>query len=226
VDPPSGPPADLISYPDFANAGTLSLNGTAAIVKAGAAGHRVLRLTNGRYLQAGSAWAPQQIDLSRSFSTTFDTSLHHGRQGADGIAFVLQTGGPRVLGGIGGGLGYRGSSPSVAVEFDTYQNAPDPDANHVAVATDGHPDTPLAVATAPFVMFGRPFRVTIKYDAPSHTLQVWINRRTAKPAASPLISQVVDISAVLGSTTSYVGFTGATTFSAVAWPRRAPRPGA
>ena len=57
--------------------------------------------------------------------------------GADGIAFVIQ---PLAsdLGGTGGGIGYQGIDPSVAVEFDTWNNHFSGTAlNHAAVIYDG-----------------------------------------------------------------------------------------
>ena len=59
--------------------------------------------------------------------------------GADGIAFVIQ---PLAsdLGGTGGGIGYQGIDPSVAVEFDTWNNHFSGTAlNHAAVIYNGVP---------------------------------------------------------------------------------------
>jgi hypothetical protein len=43
--------------------------------------------------------------------------------GGDGFAFVLQPSGPRIKGGSGSGLGYKGINNAFAIEFDTYYNA-------------------------------------------------------------------------------------------------------
>ena len=48
----------------------------------------------------------------------------------------------------GGGLGFVGVHPAVAVELDTYKNPTDPDANHVGVLVSGSPQAHLA-ATDP-----------------------------------------------------------------------------
>jgi hypothetical protein len=211
VDPPSPPETELISYPDFTAVDALSINGTATIARGAAPARRpVLRLTNGGFRQAGSAWSTTQIDSHRSFTTTFDVSLHYGSRGADGFAFVLQTAGPRALGGSGGGLGYRGRTPSVAVEFDIFRNPDDPDGNHVAVVKNGHPEAHLAAAAAPFRLFRTPFRAIVSYDASSHTLNVWVRPLSGTATASPLIRQSIDIGAVLGADSAYVGFTGST----------------
>ena len=92
--------------------------------------------------QGGSIWSNQKIDLSKDFKIS--TELNFGTRdgsGADGIAFVLQ---PLSsdLGGSGGGLGYQGISPSIAVEFDTWFNGGvDPvSQDHIAIIKNGRTD--------------------------------------------------------------------------------------
>jgi hypothetical protein len=210
ADPPAPTGKAVADYPNFGNAGTLERNGTAAIARSGATKTRVLRLTNGGYRQAGSAWAPTAIDPHRSFTTTFEVSLHGKGPGADGFAFVLQNSGVRALGGSGGGLGYRGRTPSVEVEFDIFRNPGDPDGNHVAVVTNGHPEKHLVSAPVPFPMFGTPFAATVAYDAPTTTLSVWVHPIGAPAAGAPLLNRVINLGTVLGSTASYAGFTAGT----------------
>jgi hypothetical protein len=59
-------------------------------------------------------------------------------------------------------------------------------------------------------MFRTPFRATVSYTAPSHTLNVWVNKLSAPAVGAPLISKVIDLGAVLGTDATYVGFTAAT----------------
>ncbi|WP_229074614.1 L-type lectin-domain containing protein [Actinoplanes sp. DH11] len=190
-------PADV---PDFA---ALHLNGTAKVATVHPSGNRVLRLTGGGFRQAGSAWAADPIDVTRSFHTTFEAHLHHGASGADGIAFVLQTAGPRALGGWGGGLGYRGLHGSLAVEFDDHRNERDPDADHVALVLNGNPDYHAAQAPAGTPLFGRPFEAHVAYDAAAGRLTVHLGHRQ-------LLDQRVNLAEHLGSDTAWAGFTGAT----------------
>ena len=89
--------------------------------------------------QSGAVWSLETIDLSKDFEVKSKLNLGsiQGSNGADGIAFVLQ---PLSSdqGSSGGGIGYLGIKPSVAVEFDTYKwNTNDPDGDHAAVVYDG-----------------------------------------------------------------------------------------
>lgn len=94
----------------------------------------------------GSIWAKQRICLANNFSA--ESQIYLGAAGglgtgADGIAFVIQ---PLSVaaGGVGGGLGYAGITPSFAVEFDTWKNgndptgaAGDPSGGHIALMENG-----------------------------------------------------------------------------------------
>jgi hypothetical protein len=69
--------------------------------------------------QSGSIWSNKKIDLSEDFRISAD--LNFGildDSGADGIAFVIQPLSSDI-GTLGGGIGYQGITPSLAIEFDT-----------------------------------------------------------------------------------------------------------
>lgn len=86
--------------------------------------------------QNGSVWNVTLFNLTNPFNFTFDVFLGCNDGGADGLAFVLQ---PLSVnaGSSGGGIGYAGISPSLAVELDTYVNATDPSFDHMALQTNG-----------------------------------------------------------------------------------------
>ena len=202
----------LIDYPTFKGASTtLDRNGTADLITSpGPNRQRILRLTAGGYRQSGSAWATPKLDLTASFESTFKVYLHHFVPGADGFAFLVQAEGPRALGGWGGGLGYRGIRRSVAVEFDTFQNSPDPSSNHLAVVLGGDPDQHAAASESALPLYGRPFLARVQYDAASTDLKVYIKSLQAGSTEQLALEHRVDLAAEVGASSAWVGFTAAT----------------
>lgn len=96
-------------------------------------------LTPNQPNQAGAVWTDAEIDWSNSFTIRADIYLGTNDHGADGMAMVFQDLGSDQL-GQGGGLGYAGIKPSLAIEFDTFNNWQynDPGGDHVAARTDGN----------------------------------------------------------------------------------------
>lgn len=215
----SGAPASaadddpLIDYPTFKGASAgLDRNGAADLILSSGdkARQKILRLTPGGYRQSGSAWSLSKLDVTQSFESAFKVYLHHFRPGADGIAFVVQTEGPRALGGWGGGLGYRGIKPSLAVEFDTYQNSYDPSRNHLAVVLGGNPDYQTDTAEAPIPLFGKPFNARVVYDAESSRLSVYVKSLSAGSTEQLVLVREIDLAAHVRDTEAWIGFTAST----------------
>jgi hypothetical protein len=203
---------NLIDFPTFSGASTmLDRNGSADIITA-PDGQRILRLTPGGFRQAGSAWAKPKLDLTTSFDSWFKVYLHNGDTGtgADGIAFLVQSEGPRALGGWGGGLGFRGIRNSVAVEFDTFRNATDPSNNHVAVVLRGNPDFHAAIGEPSIPLYGEPFWAEVNYDAANHDVRIYVQSLQAGAEEELVLEATVDLSAEVGASSAWVGFTGAT----------------
>ncbi len=123
------------------------LNGYAQYMESGC----ILLTPDERYAE-GIAFSTDRLDLSKYFEIEFDIYLGDKNDyGADGITFVIHND-PRefkAFGTYGECIGYGrwnpelpyGSfiSPSVAVEFDTYQNPRqnDPTCDHVAYLENG-----------------------------------------------------------------------------------------
>ncbi|HTA83658.1 MAG TPA: L-type lectin-domain containing protein, partial [Bacteroidia bacterium] len=100
------------------------------------------KLTDAFGNESGQAWNNIQANLNQPFDVHFQLFL--GAQpyhvGADGVAFVFQQQGTNAKGPTGEGLGFAGIQPSLAVEFDTYQNPYDPPYCHTAIEKNGDVD--------------------------------------------------------------------------------------
>jgi hypothetical protein len=110
-----------------------------------------IQLTPDRPYSEGIAYNTQKLDLSFNFEISFDIYLGDNDEGADGITFVIHND-PRqfeAYGTYGECMGYgrwnpeylygNYIAPSIAIEFDTYQNARqnDPQSDHVAYLENG-----------------------------------------------------------------------------------------
>jgi len=186
------------------NANDYIYNGNASHLGSG-----LYRLTNNAGGQFGSVWYQNKMDLDQNFNLEFNLFLGSNDGGADGIAFVLQplnTG----QGSAGGGLGYLGISPSLSVEFDTYQNTGDPGADHVALVKNGDVyhytgntlQGPISVSNLENNQY---HSFTISWNAGSQTL-------TGVLDGNVVVNYTGDIvSSIFGNNPGvYWGFTGAT----------------
>ncbi len=92
--------------------------------------------------QIGTIWSSNLISLDDPFDLYVELNLGCvDANGADGMAFVLQPVSTSV-GVSGSGMGYQGITPSLAVQFDTYQNGGDGDPayDHLALLRNGSID--------------------------------------------------------------------------------------
>ena len=111
-----------------------------------------IMLTPDELYAEGIAYSTEKLDLSNYFQIEFDIYLGDKDDlGADGITFVIHNDARKydAFGTYGEGLGYgrfnpnfaSGNfiAPSIAVEFDTYQNPyqNDPTSDHVAFLVNG-----------------------------------------------------------------------------------------
>jgi hypothetical protein len=111
-----------------------------------------IRLTADEPYSEGIAYNSSKLNLNHPFEIEFDIYLGDKNEwGADGITFVIHDDerGFEAFGTYGECLGYgrwrkeylggNYIAPSIAVEFDTYYNAPqnDPFCDHVAFLTNG-----------------------------------------------------------------------------------------
>jgi hypothetical protein len=97
------------------------------------------------------------------------------------------------------------------VEFDTHKNVPfDTSNNHVSIVTGSRADTAVATAPAGLPLFGTPFRGTVKYDAATKMLKVYVNSLNKAGGGALVLSKQVDLPAILGQQPVFAGFTGST----------------
>lgn len=133
------------------NQALMQINGSACFSTTCPNAGTALRLTPNEPGQAGSAFynqgffVPRDTDIDTSFKFRINSPGRGVDERADGLAFVIQGGGPGFIGGSGGNLGYMNSSSPTggyfyAIEFDTFGNASTNDIsdNHVSVTrTEG-----------------------------------------------------------------------------------------
>lgn len=200
-------------------AGPLQLNGTASL------GGGAIKLTSSAYTQVGSAFRKAPVDVT-AWETSFSFRLQGPGENADGITLCIHNDpkGALALGSAGGFLGYGvcetwdtpGITNSIAIEFDDYFNEGfnDLPGDHVGIDTDGSIVSKVAVPS-PFPLDSDTINVTVTYY--SEILTVYMSagdpksRNLAWPRLrEPILSYQVDIPAIVGSDTAYIGFTGAT----------------
>ncbi|RPD49347.1 T9SS C-terminal target domain-containing protein [Hymenobacter sediminis] len=102
--------------------------------------------------KTGSVWRLQQLSLAKSFTIQFQTYHGNNDGGGDGMMFALQRNpsGTSVIGGGAQNMGMAAIAPSIAVEFDIYNNAGnigDIEADHIAITKNGEIGKPLIFTT-------------------------------------------------------------------------------
>ena len=156
----------------------------------------------------GMVWFKNRVDLSESFSVTADLNFGDlNSSGADGIAFVMQ---PLSTdqGSSGGGIGYAGITPSVAVEFDTWFNSEnsDPFSNdHAAVTYNGDVSGHLNSVDLNNIEDGNWHPVKIEWDPNLKTLKVTFDGVVIITHIKDVINDIFNSSPYV-----YYGFTAAT----------------
>ena len=129
---------------------TFTRNGTAALIRPGE-----IQMTQASAWNAGTAWDPNTVDLTKSFNYSFQMNFGTINNGADGMTFTLQEQGLGAIGDAGGDLAIDTQAvsggpsntkitPAVSVEFDTYQNSGanppndnDPAYDHIMIDENG-----------------------------------------------------------------------------------------
>jgi hypothetical protein len=176
----------------------------------------VLRLAGVDAGGVGTAYFADAVPLEPGTSVFvhFGFRMHggDGEDGADGMVFALQNtmDGAEAVGGGGGGMGYNGLAPSVAVELDTFDNHHDPDGNHIGLLADGDVDDELATHTPDFTLNDGMLRyMWIDFDGGTDQVEVYVSESTTRPDTPVLEYAGIDLAERLGSQ-MYMGWSAAT----------------
>ncbi|MFB6317398.1 DUF4347 domain-containing protein [Saccharicrinis sp. FJH54] len=188
------------------NVNDLTLSGDASI------SGNVVTLTEDAGGQTGSVWGISRIDLTQNFRITSKVFLGNNENGADGIAFVIQKLSSNA-GSTGGGLGYGGIDPSLAVEFDTYNNgSADPMSNdHIAIVKNGQAGIASAhneyasAYDAGQLEDGAWHDFVVEWNASARAFKVTFENSVLFDVTIDLVNSIFS-----GDTYAYWGFTGAT----------------
>ena len=186
------------------NVSDFLLRGNTATLGSGASTE--FRLTDAVGGQFGAVWNQTRLDLTRDFDISSQVYLGNNNAGADGIAFVLQPLSTNQ-GSSGGGLGYAGISPSLAVEFDTYTNTEPTSADHIAMMLNGNTnDHSFAGHYAVEMEDGAWRTARFKWEAATKTFTVYLNgTQILQKANYDIVANIFNNNANV-----YWGFTGAT----------------
>ncbi|HEX8330567.1 MAG TPA: L-type lectin-domain containing protein [Hymenobacter sp.] len=172
-----------------------------------------IRLTPDEPYSEGIAYNTSRIDLRNPFEVDFDVYFGDKNElGADGIAFLLQNdpSGFAATGIFGEGMGYGGIAPSVAVEFDTYQNYArnDPAHDHVNLMVNGvstHSAPQPEQAASPNLEDDRLHSFHFRWNPADQSILVHLDGRVVCQAKSDLINTVFN-----GNPSVIWGFTAST----------------
>lgn len=172
---------------------SFSLNGQQFILKgtSSAINSLTYRLTPNLNDQAGMITSLYPLDLTTNFNLNFEINLGNDDGGADGIAFMLSRNCNPTL-SQGQGLGVQGTTNSLIVDFDTYDNSSSNDDlpnDHTGIYADGifsSSSNLIDATSAPVCMFpdcrntenGQWIAIKIEWtyiSATSQSIKVYIN---------------------------------------------------
>src|SRR5262249_48872398 len=199
--------------PGFTDHSDMLANGSAQFTT-----ENLLRLNN-NFSQAGSALEVQRVGI-RGFTTSFQIRLHEGTQPnpADGLTFIIETGGPTALGGGGGALGYHGIPNSIAIKLDVFNNSGETDNSTGLFFNGDFPDLPHAPGEVNIAL--NPNNVNLRSQSTKTITLTYDGTTLTETIHDPDPGQInngdftttytIDIAGRLGADTAFVGFTGGT----------------
>ncbi len=173
-------------------------------------------LTPAQNTRVGSIWNETKIDLNNSFQVIMELYLGcKDADGADGILFGLQPVSTSI-GQSGEGIGFQGVSPSVGIEFDTWQNTNlgDPAYDHVAISKNGVLNHGTSNNLAGPVQANASkqniedcdwHKLRVNWDAAAKTIEVWFDCNKRLTYTGDIVNEIFG-----GNPNVFWGFTSAT----------------
>ena len=197
----TAPTGGVFTLNSFAGSSSVvDLNGNAKLDGA------KLQLTNGSEFENSSAWYATPVSV-KTFTTDITFQLTNAV--GDGFTFAIQSVGPHALGSGGAGLGYANLPLSVGLKIDLHNNAGE-GAESTGLYTNG---------AVPMGTTGSVSLTSSGIDIHSGdpmTLHLVYNGTTLTMSLTDTVTNVsfthaftVNIPSIVGSSTAYVGFTGA-----------------
>jgi hypothetical protein len=160
-----------------------------------------IQLTANLGSTARSAFMTAKQNIT-SFNASYIYQDTTGSGGADGVTFCIQNQAVTALGGGGGGLGYSGITPSVALAFNIYA----PNTHGILLLQNGAV-TPPFVSLPNIDIGGSADQVRVDINYANKVLAATFTDLTT--SAKYTTNLTVDIPTVVGANTAWVGFTGA-----------------
>jgi len=199
-----------ISFPDFTSVNGLNFIGSAI------QSTNKLRLTVAEVDgQTGAVWDSTQQEIQTGFQTIFQFQLipPANDNPADGFAFVIQNDSIDATATVAGqNIGFTGIPNCLAIKFDTYQNAGDPNNNFVSVQSRGTLPNDADVqyslgytTNIPHLVDGNIHTVKINYSP--DTLLIFIDNLTVPVL---VVDVKIDSLLKLNNSKAWVGFTAST----------------
>jgi hypothetical protein len=186
----------------FTGSSGLTLLGGAAVTGT------ALELTSNAINETRAAWTAKPVNV-QNFTTDFNFQITPAlAKTSEGLTFAIQNYGARAIGYGGAGLGYKNVGKSVAVKFDTYNNSGEGSNSTGFYLNGAVPSVPAQDLTPSGVNLhsGDVFHAHLTYDGTTLTLTL----TDTVTGAAFTAADVVNIPAVVGGNTAYVGFTATT----------------
>jgi len=186
------------------NLSDFELGGSAAKLN-----EQCIRLVPDLQYDKGSAWYKRAIDLNAPFEMEVCLVLGcKDDDGADGIVFVFT---PFARTGFWGeGMGFAGLSPSLGIEFDTYQNyhLGDPAEDHISVMANGetfHPYSLVKPINVPNLEDCKRHPLRITWNPDTQILEIYLDYELRATYTKDLVKDIFQ-----GNSGVYWGITSAT----------------